>query len=208
MSDYMSSERYDVERIKSYIRPWMDKEGNPRYYVDVPHLVNAYRDDTDTHLRGHWDYWEGANGARVRECIEANIIPKTKAYFDGDGFLHVYGYATVGKGEQMGLPEYIEKCASLFYGVASEEERAKRAERLVGKSGFSDSNSPDVGDTVEIFKGRKEVGKTFVIARMTRYSFSVYRPPSIYFHDSEGFKVSADNCRIVDVGNSKGYFLY
>lgn len=197
--DYVSDIKMNMNLVRSNIRPWTDKEGNERYYVNaVSFLISDYRTANDCELRSFYDYEEmRASGGRVRQIIESNILDKTKVFIDSEGYVHIYGYAVAGKGADMGMPELIVKAVNLRYGYCDEATRETHRD-LVGQSG----EYSRVGDTVKVVKGRKEVGKVFEVATVSRFSFSSYRSPSVYLYADDGFKVSAGNCVIEDVGYS------
>lgn len=196
---YKSDVKMNMNLVRSNLKPWTDKEGNIRYYINgIQTMLYNYRSATDSHLRSYYDYDDmHASGGRVREIIEGNILPKTKMFIDSEGYVHIYGYAIVGQGEAMGLPELLVKVARYFYGYCDEETREGHKD-LIGKSG----EESRVGDTVRIVKGRKEVGKVFEVFKITTYSYSRYADPSVYLYAEDGFKVSASNCTIEDVGYS------
>ncbi|MBQ1293275.1 MAG: hypothetical protein IIY21_04510 [Clostridiales bacterium] len=196
---FKSDVKMNMNIVKSVLRPWTDKEGNVRYYInDIEMMLNNYRSATDSHLRSYYDWEEmRASGGRVREIIEGNILSKTKVFIDSDGYVNIYGYATAGKGREMKIPELLVKVVRYFYGFCDEETReANRG--LIGKSG----EESRVGDIVKIVKGRKEVGKVFEVFKITAFSYSRYADPSVYLYAEDGFKVSATNCVIEDVGYS------
>jgi len=196
---YKSDVKMNMNLVRSNLKPWTDKEGNDRYYVnDLGYLLSKYRSATDSNLKSYYDWGEmRASGGRVREIIEGNILPKTKMFIDSEGYVNIYGYAIAGMGEAMGLPELLVKVARYFYGYCDEETREGHKD-LIGKSG---SNSR-IGDTVRITKGRKEVGKVFEVFKISTFSYSRYADPSVYLYAEDGFKVSANNCTIEDVGYS------
>ena len=198
--DYKSDIKMNMNLVKSALRPWTDKEGSTRYYINgIGTMLYNYRSATDSHLRSFYDWGEmRASGGRVREIIEGNILPKTKMFIDSEGYVHIYGYAVGGQGEAMGLPELLVKAARYFYGFCDEETREANKEQLVGKSG----EESRVGDTVKIVKGRKEVGKVFEVFKISTFSYNRYADPSVYLYAEDGFKVSASNCTIEDVGYS------
>lgn len=198
-TDFIGTKTMNMDIVKAELKPWTDKDGNTRYYLNnIASLIGAYRRDTGRELNSYYDHEEcRASGGRVRQCIEANIIPKTKAYIDEDGKVHVYGYASAGVGSQMMMPELIENAVNRTYGYCTEEERQQRMD-CVGKTAYD----VKVGDTVEIVDGRKEVGKTFIVAKVSAYFFSQYREPNTYLYDKDGFKVQAQHCKITDVGYS------
>ena len=211
MSEYIGEMKMNMNVVMSDLKSWTAKDGSIRYYVNnIGLLIDDWREYNHCELSTFkWDEYRASPG-RVRECIEANIIPKSKAYIDENGHVHVYGYAVGPMGEQMDLPKLIEKSINLKFGYCSEKERAKRMENIISKHeafekhiGHEVPNGSDakIGDTVVIMAGRKEVGKRFVITKRSEYHYSQYRRPSIYLYDGE-FKVNADNCRIVDVGYS------
>ena len=193
-NDYIPSETFDIVRIQTALKPWTAPNGTIRYYIDVESTVYDYREATDSHLHGYYD-WEQmrANGDRVRECIEANVLPKTKAYFDIEGKLHIYGYALGPTGDNMRMPQFIAKCAQYFYGFNSEEHSYR-----IFKNSGKHVNAPIIGDVVRIVKGRKEVGRTFVVAKITQYQYNIYAPTTTYLWASDGFKVNMDNCTFAD----------
>lgn len=198
MSEYVSRMSVCVEKVQSELKPWTDKNGNVRYYVNhIEEWIDEYRDVTDTHLRSYYNWSEmRASGGRVREILEGNILPNTKVYVDSEGFIHVYGWAATGQGARMGLDEYIVKVVDYFFGYISMRDHARISEDILGYSG----RHTDVGDVVEVVQGRKEVGKVFTVAKVTKYYFSQYQPPSVYLYDADGFKVNGDNCKVVEVG--------
>ena len=187
--------------VMSSIKPWTAPDGSVRYYIDsVSRVLSDYRSAGHDSLAHHGFSFDDdrAGPLRVRECIEANIIPRTKVYIDSEGYVHIYGYAIVGKGAEMGLPATIEKAVLSMYGFCSEEEREARRKDI----GFMGTHAR-VGDTVEITAGRKSVGRVFEVARITEYSYSQYRPSSVYLWDADGFKVQAHNCTLREVGYAR-----
>lgn len=197
--DYVSDTKMNMALVKSKIRPWTDKEGKERYYINnVPYLISDYRSAMNCELYSYYDYeLMRASGGRVREIIESNILDKTKVFIDSEGHVNIYGYASTGKGAEMAMPELIVKAVNLAYGFCDEKTREKNKE-LIGESG----ERSRVGDTVKIVKGRKEVGKVFEVSRVSTYTFNRYADPSVYLYAEDGFKVSAGNCVIEDVGYS------
>lgn len=197
--DFVSDIKMNMNLVRSNIRPWTDKEGNERFYVNnLSSLISDYRTANNCELRAYYDETEmRASGGRVRQIIESNILDKTKAFIDSDGCVHIYGYAVAGKGADMRMPELIVNAINFKYGYCDEATREKHKD-LIGQSG----DYSRVGDRVRIVKGRKEVGKVFEVATVSRFSFSSYRSPSVYLYADDGFKVSAGNCVIEDVGYS------
>lgn len=197
MTDYISDIRMNMDIVISKLRPWTDKEGKVSY-VEVGKIIDECREIRNYDAHSFYD-WEDmcASPGRVMECIERNIIPKTKAFIDEDGFVHIYGYALGDMGRRLGLLDEIVESCRHFYGYATEEERQSRKDDI-GKSG----NKAKVGDIVEIVKGRKQVGYVFEVARTYKYYTSGYRWATeiLYLIDRNGFKVNADNCAIADVG--------
>ena len=198
MSEYVSRMSVCVEKVQSELKPWTDRNGNVRYYVNnIEYWIDKYRSATDTHLRSYYDWSEmRASGGRVREIIEGNILPNTKVYIDGEGYIHVYGWAAAGQGARMCLDEYIAKVVTYFLGYVALDDHERISKDVLGHEG----RDADVGDVVEIVKGRKEVGKVFTVAKVTKYHFSQYQSPSVYLYDADGFKVNGDNCKVVEVG--------
>ena len=161
-------------------------------------MVSNYRSANDCEMKSYYDIVNmRASAGRVREIIESNILSKTKVFIDSEGYVNIYGYATAGKGKEMKIPELLVKVVRYFYGFCDKDIReANRG--LIGKSG----EESRIGDIVKIVKGRKEVGKVFEVCKITSYSFSYYANPSVYLYAEDGFKVSASNCVIEDVGYS------
>ena len=188
-----------MDTVKSCLKPWMDKDGNVRYYVnDIESLIYEYREYNDVELVSYYDYENmRASAGRVRQKIEHNILSKTKIYIDSDGHIIIYGYAIYGKGLDMELPKIIESAVNFKYGFCPENVREKN-KKLIGQCG----KYARIGDIVEIVKGRKSLGKTFIITKITKYCYSNYSDPSMYLYEDENFKVNAENCIIRDVGYS------
>lgn len=197
--DYVSDIKMNMNLVRSAILPWKDKEGNERFYINnVEYLISDYRRATNTELRSYYNWDEmRASGGRVREIIEGNIMPKTKVYVDAKGHVHIYGYAASGVGADIGMPQLITKAVNFVYGYCDEGTRENN-KKLIGKSG----RESRVGDTVKIVKGRKEVGKVFEVSSVSKYLYNRWADPSVYLFAEDGFKVSGDNCEIVDVGYS------
>ena len=196
-STFRSDVKMNMNIVKSALRPWTDKEGNTRYYINnIEMMLNNYRSATNSHMNSYYDWGEmRASGGRVREIIEGNILSKTKVFIDSEGYVNIYGYATAGRGKEMKIPELLVKAARYFYGYCDEETRENN-KKLIGKSG----EGSRVGDIVKIVKGRKEVGKVFEVFKITTFSYNRYADPSVYLYAEDGFKVSAGNCVIEDVG--------
>ena len=197
--DFKSDIKMNMKLVESGLRPWTDKEGNIRFYVNnVSDLIDDYRDATGHSFDTSYDFVNmRASPGRVREIIESNILEKTKVFIDSEGYIHIYGYATAGKGAEMRIPQMIVRAVNKVYGFCDDETREKN-KALIGQSG----RESRVGDTVKVIKGRKEVGKVFEVSKLSSYSFSSYADPSVYLYADDGFKVSADNCVIEDVGYS------
>ena len=72
--DFVSDIKMNMNLVRSNIRPWTDKEGNERYYVNaVSALISDYRTANDCELRSYYDEVEmRASGGRVRQIIESN----------------------------------------------------------------------------------------------------------------------------------------
>jgi hypothetical protein len=70
--DYVSDMKMNMALVKSKIRPWTDKEGKERYYINnVPYLISDYRSATNCELCSYYDHeMMRASGGRVREIIE------------------------------------------------------------------------------------------------------------------------------------------
>lgn len=197
--DYISDAKMNMALVRSELKPWTDKEGHERYYInDVGHLISEFRIATGTELRSYYDHeMMRASGGRVRQIVEDNILDKTKVFIDSEGHVHIYGYACAGKGEEMAMPELIVKAVNRAYGFCDDATREKNKD-LIGKSG----ECSRVGDIVKIVKGRKDVGKVFEVSKVSTYYFSSYADPSVYLYADDGFKVSAGNCVIEDIGYS------
>lgn len=197
--DYKSDIKMNMNVVSSIIRPWTDKDGNVRYYINnISTLISDYRAKTDSEVVSYYDFEEmHASGGRVRLIIEGNILSKTKVYVDSEGYVNIHGYAVAGKGAEMQIPELIVNAVNFAYGYCDESVRLEN-KKLIGKSG----EYSRIGDHVKIVKGRKEVGKIFEVSKITRYSFNMYAEPSVYLYAEDGFKVSAKNCIIEDVGYS------
>lgn len=194
-TDVVSPEPYDIDRIKTAIKPWTAPNGSIRYYVDTYELIDDYRTATDTQLNGYYDWVDmRASPERVKQRIEENIIPKTKTYFDTDGFLHIYGYGVGKQSFAMGLPYYIFQCANYFYGTYDYEHYRRMASRVGQPIVYKSWEKPLIGDMVRVVKGRKKVGYRFTVAKITTYSYSQYAWPSVTLWDAYGFKVNMDNC--------------
>lgn len=212
-TDFVGTQKLNMDAVRSDLKPWIAKDGSVRYYVNCIELVIAdYREATGRDLRSYYDWSEmRASAGRVRSIIEGNILPKTKVFIDDEGLVHIYGWAIVGQGLAMGLPSLIEKALNRKYGFCSEEERQARVEKILkshnrqldsyGKI-YSDGDEAKIGDSVEIFKGRKEVGKIFKVTKITHYQYNRWADPSIYLYGEDGFKVNAENCIIRSVGYS------
>lgn len=198
-STYRSDVRMNMNLVKSGLKPWTDKEGNVRYYINnLEYLLSNYRTAVGKELRAYYDHVEmHASAGRVKQIVEANILPKTKLFIDSEGVVNIYGWAILGKGKEMGLPELLVTAVRYFYGFCDEKTREGHKD-LIGTSGCNSR----IGDTVKITKGRKEVGRTFEVARISNYSYSSYADPVVYLYAEDGFKVSADNCVIENVGYS------
>lgn len=197
--DFKSDIKLNAKLVKDRICPWTDKEGNQKFYINnIEQILSKYRSAMDCELRAYYDYEEmRASPGRVRQIIEQNILDKTKVYIDSEGYVHIYGYAVAGKGLDMKIPQLIVNALNREYGYCDEETRERNKE-LIGKSG----ECSRIGDTVKIVKGRKEVGRVFEVSRITEYHFSRWADPSVYLYADDGFKVSASNCIIEEVGYS------
>lgn len=211
-TDFVGTLKMNMNSVQSELKSWTAKDGTTRYYINyISELIDDYREATGRELHSYYDPMTGASAGRVRAIIERNILPHTKAYIDGDGLVHIYGWAIVGQGLGMGLPSLIEKAINWKFGYCTEDERQIRVEKILttharwldnyGKM-LSDGDEAKIGDSVEIFKGRKEVGKVFTITKISHYQYNRWAKPSIYLYGEDGFKVNAENCYIRSVGYS------